>query len=177
MTNPSPSSNGASSDSKGDNSTKIILIVLGLGLCCVGVPVLGILMAIALPSFLNQADRARETEALVTIGSMARAQQAYRLESPEFATTVEELGVGIAPESPNYTYAIVPQPDPAASVYMTATPQIEGLSGISSGVFSTDDTGETTQVVCESEDATPPPMPSFDPASGVATCPDGSSEP
>jgi type IV pilus assembly protein PilA len=177
MTNPNPSSNGASSDSKSNNSTKIILIVLGVGLCCVGVPIAGILAAIALPSFLNQADRARESEAWVTIGSMARAQQAYRLESPEFATTVEELEVGIISESPNYSYAIVPQPDPATSVYMTATPKLEDLSGFSSGVFSTDDTGGTTQIVCESEDATPPPIPSFDPDSGIATCPDGSSEP
>ncbi|MEB3267857.1 MAG: type IV pilin-like G/H family protein [Leptolyngbya sp.] len=168
-------SNGASAAPSSNNTTKIVLIVLGVTLCCLGVPILGVISAIALPSFLNQADRAREAEGVTTLGALTRAQQAYRLENPEFAPTVEALDM-LAADSPNYTYAVVPQPDPATSVYLTATAQVEGVSSFSAGVFLTDpsgETGATTQVICEGEDA-PPAPPSFDPASGIATCPAGS---
>lgn len=174
--NSEPPSNGASAESQSNNTTKIVLIVLGIGLCCLGIPIAGIIAAIGLPSFINQADRARESEAAVTLGSLARAQQAYRIENPEFATAIEELEMGIAPDSPNYTYAIVPQSDPAASVYITATPKVEELSGFSTGVFTTDDAGSTTRVICKSDDEIPPALPSFDPDSGIATCPDGATE-
>lgn len=48
--------------------------------------VIGILSAISLPQFLDQASRARQTEAETTLGTINRAQQLYRLENPEFGT-------------------------------------------------------------------------------------------
>lgn len=57
--------------------------------------IIGILSAIALPSFLNQANRARESEASTYVGTINRAQQAYRLESPLFSATFENLEAGI----------------------------------------------------------------------------------
>ncbi|HIK54809.1 MAG TPA: prepilin-type N-terminal cleavage/methylation domain-containing protein, partial [Synechococcales cyanobacterium M55_K2018_004] len=42
--------------------------------------IIGILSAIALPSFLNQANKARQSEASTYVGSMNRGQQAYYLE-------------------------------------------------------------------------------------------------
>ena len=42
--------------------------------------IIGILSAIALPSFLNQANKARQAEAETYVGSMNRAQQAEYLE-------------------------------------------------------------------------------------------------
>lgn len=47
--------------------------------------IIGILAAIALPSFLNQASRARETEAQTNLGAVNRGQQAFLLEYGEFA--------------------------------------------------------------------------------------------
>ncbi len=66
--------------------------------------IIGILAAIALPSFLNQANKARQVEAKTYVGSMNRAQQAYYLEETEFAPGIEQLELGIS-ESQNYTYA------------------------------------------------------------------------
>ncbi len=79
--------------------------------------IIGILSAIALPSFLNQANKARASEAKTYIGSMNRAQQAYYLENGNFAyngaptiTTDEvafsSLGLGIAESTDNYIYKI-----------------------------------------------------------------------
>ncbi|MEO1294342.1 MAG: prepilin-type N-terminal cleavage/methylation domain-containing protein [Cyanobacteria bacterium J06636_16] len=47
--------------------------------------IIGILAAIALPSFLNQASRARESEGKTNIGAINRAQQAYLAEFGRFA--------------------------------------------------------------------------------------------
>jgi type IV pilus assembly protein PilA len=68
--------------------------------------IIGILAAVALPSLLSQANKAKQVEARNNIGAMNRAQQAYHLENNnQFATTVANLGIGIK-NSANYTYTI-----------------------------------------------------------------------
>ncbi|MBD1861234.1 MULTISPECIES: type IV pilin-like G/H family protein [Trichocoleus] len=68
--------------------------------------IIGILSAIALPSFLNQANKAKQSEAKQNVGSMNRAQQAYYLENSTFGSTVENLGLGIQTQTTNYTYTV-----------------------------------------------------------------------
>lgn len=66
--------------------------------------IIGILSAIALPSFLNQANKAKQSEAKTYVGSMNRAQQAFYLEQNQFAADGEfgSLGLGIATQTTNY---------------------------------------------------------------------------
>jgi type II secretion system protein G len=66
--------------------------------------IIGILAAIALPSFLNQANKAKQSEAKTYTGSMNRGQQAYYLENDEFSTEIGELGLGIKTQTANYIY-------------------------------------------------------------------------
>ena len=66
--------------------------------------IIGILAAIALPSFLNQASKARQSEAKTYVGSMNRGQQAYYLEKQQFAPSLDALAVGIALTTANYGY-------------------------------------------------------------------------
>ena len=68
--------------------------------------IIGILAAIALPSFLNQANKAKESESKQYIGSMNRTQQAYFLEKDDFATRIDLLGLGIKTQTATYTYNI-----------------------------------------------------------------------
>ena len=68
--------------------------------------IIGILAAIALPSFLNQANRARQSEAATYIGSMNRAQQAFYLENSRFTDDLGALGLGISAETEFYNYEI-----------------------------------------------------------------------
>jgi len=65
--------------------------------------IIGILAAIALPSFLNQANKARESEAKTYIGSMNRGQQAYYLENDAFGT-LAQIGIGIPTSTGYYKY-------------------------------------------------------------------------
>ena len=64
--------------------------------------------AIALPSFLNQANKAKQSEAKTYVGSMNRAQQAYYLENTQFALSSNfgNLGLGVATQTTNYKYMI-----------------------------------------------------------------------
>jgi type IV pilus assembly protein PilA len=74
----------------------------------------GILAAIALPSFLDQASKAKQVEAKMYLGTLNRAQQGYMLERARFADSVSELGVTLY-NSPNYSYSI--QLDSAGTQY------------------------------------------------------------
>lgn len=66
--------------------------------------IIGILSAIALPSFLNQAAKAKQSEAKTYVGSVNRAQQSYRIENTQFATTIDEMKIGIPTSTDYYTY-------------------------------------------------------------------------
>ena len=68
--------------------------------------IIGILAAIALPSFLNQANKAKESEAKTYVGSTVRAQQAYFLENSQFASNFARVELGINTNTKNYNYTI-----------------------------------------------------------------------
>jgi type IV pilus assembly protein PilA len=68
--------------------------------------IIGILAAIALPSFLNQANKAKESEAKTYVGSTVRAQQAYFLENSTFATNFAKVELGINTSTKNYSYTM-----------------------------------------------------------------------
>jgi len=115
--------------------------------------IIGILAAIALPSFLNQANRARQSEAKTYIGSMNRAQQAFYLENSQFTEDLGALGLGIASQTEFYNYDIRLN-TPSATVAPVATNQAQPrndngpspvkayLGGVAVGVVNTS-TGTT----------------------------------
>lgn len=69
--------------------------------------IIGILAAIALPTFLGQAQKARFAQAKLYVGTMSRNQQAYYLEKRVFATDLNALGIPNA-NSSAYSYNILP---------------------------------------------------------------------
>jgi type IV pilus assembly protein PilA len=77
--------------------------------------IVGVLSSIALPSYLNQAVKARSSEAKATLGQINRAQQAYRVEKGTFADSVSNLETNI--QSKYFTYDI----SAGSSNFITAT--------------------------------------------------------
>ena len=67
--------------------------------------IIGILSAIALPSFLNQANKARESEAANNVGAINRAQQAFYVENSRFGSNMDVLDLGIG-DTKNYAYSV-----------------------------------------------------------------------
>lgn len=58
---------------------------------------LGVLAAVALPTFIGQIGKAREVEFINSLGTINRSQQAYHWEKGFFAGTLAEMGVTLEP--------------------------------------------------------------------------------
>ncbi len=69
--------------------------------------IIGLLAAIALPSFLTQAQKARFAEAKTYIGTMSRLQQTYYLERKTFTDDIGKLNVGVNTSTASFTYSVI----------------------------------------------------------------------
>jgi len=138
----------------------------------VTIAIIGILSAIALPSFLNQAARAKQTSAKLTIGSVNRAQQAYRLEKPTFAGTWTDLEVGIPDQDQDYTYTLGSASDIETTIKAESeAPELKDYSG---GVVVLEDSGQTSVAACQTIKAGGSAiLPTLDRATGAACDGDG----
>lgn len=108
--------------------------------------IIGILSAIALPSFLNQANKAKQAEAQTYVGSINRGQQAYYLEKTVFGN-LSNLELGISNTS-NYTYSSAPSGTIANTL---ATPKgvLKAYAGKVWIATATDGTATTLALLCE----------------------------
>ena len=129
----------------------------------------------------QQSIRARESEARTYVGATGRAQQAYFLEKAKFATELDDLGVGIQPETENYRYQLVPQGNGTERAFATATAKRPELRSYASAVFVVEQNGEkiTIMGICRTEQSSqkPPKMPKLkqvDSGSFEIECPIGS---
>ena len=121
--------------------------------------IIGILAAIALPSFLNQAAKAKQSEAKSYVGSVNRAQQAYRIEKATFADTITALEIGIPTTTVDFVYAITPAKGVATSTTFTATPKdTTTLRAYAGGVQVLAASGQSSAAACQTTapSATPP---------------------
>jgi type II secretory pathway pseudopilin PulG len=90
-----------------------------------------VISALAIPSYLNQANKARTAEAKMVLGSMNRSQHFYRVENGTFATDVEELRLRFSIGSyqnnayytPYYVYTI-DVPNNIQEIHHLATPSV-----------------------------------------------------
>lgn len=111
--------------------------------------IIGILSAIALPSFLNQANKAKQAEAQTYVGSINRGQQAYYLEKTVFGN-LSNLELGISNTS-NYTYDSAPSGTGGTVATTTADPKgvLKGYAGKVWIATATDGTATTLALLCE----------------------------
>lgn len=179
MTQPSDFENEPVPSEQKSSLPTTLLIVGGVGCGCLGLLVLlGIVSAIALPSFLSQANKAKQAEAKSFVGSMARAQQAYYLEKETFSDSIENLNIGVKSDTNNYRYQILPQAG-KKSVMITAQAKSERLKSYTGAVFAVKKGQEVITVggICETDrpTTTPPAMPKLSsPDSPSLNCPPGS---
>ncbi|MEH2307358.1 type IV pilin-like G/H family protein [Nostoc sp.] len=114
--------------------------------------IIGILSAIALPSFLNQANKGKQSEAKQYTGSMNRAQQAYLLENGDFTSTMDKLGLGIRTQTENYAYDINGGTTLVANNGISLKGTLKSYKGVvvKSIVLSTSE-ATTLAVLCQSD--------------------------
>jgi len=120
----------------------ILWIFAGCGCLFLGLIILGIVSAIVLPSFLDQATKAKQSEAKKHIRSITRMQQSIYLEKSTFVRSIEELNLGILPETESYRYQIVTSKQ-IPGVMATAEAKESGLKSYTGVVFEIKKNGKT----------------------------------
>jgi type IV pilus assembly protein PilA len=144
--------------------------------------IIGILAAIALPSFLNQATAAKQSEGRQNIAALTRAQQNWRGSNSTFANNLDKLAIGVvkgtgvtdATSSSVYSYALI---DTAADLATAgATPKDSKLKAYSGGTASTVNSEGNpvwNSVLCE---ANTPSVAAAAAPTAVLVCPAGYSQ-
>ena len=115
--------------------------------------IIGILSAIALPAFLNQANKAKQSEGKQYISSINKGQQAFYAENTKFGTDIPALGLGLKTATTNYDYTIA-APVGGSTADATATPNastIQSLKGYAGGVglVEAGEAKTTQSILCE----------------------------
>jgi prepilin-type N-terminal cleavage/methylation domain-containing protein len=107
--------------------------------------IVGVLAAIALPSFLNQIGKARGSEAKSNLGTINRSQQAYRLEQNQFANALTNLDAKVTGKF--YTYTVAGAVNTATAV----TTPVAGNGDLKVSSAYVRQNGDTfIQLICES---------------------------
>lgn len=97
--------------------------------------IVGVLAAIALPSFLNQSARARHSQAITYLGAANRAQQAHYQEQLQFAGSMAELGLAHLEDSSLYRYEFREPDIETAAIEAIATADNPALRGFLGAVY------------------------------------------
>ena len=116
--------------------------------------IIGILAAVALPSFLSQSAKSRQSEAKTNVGALNRAQQTYYFEKLTFTETISDLGLGIS-NTNSYSYSATAAGVGGITngVVNKATSLKSDLKAYAGGVFKST-TDQTTQaILCEANAA------------------------
>jgi type IV pilus assembly protein PilA len=110
----------------------------------IAVIIIGVLSAIALPSYLNQTAKARGSEAKANLGSINRSQQAYRWEYRQFADQMSSLDIKVPSKYHRYSILSGNTTD-TATVTISQRPDLKVVSGA-----ITQNNDIFTQIICES---------------------------
>ena len=110
--------------------------------------IIGILSAIALPAFLSQANKAKQSEAKQYVASMNKGQQAYYAENPSFGTSVAILGLGLKTQTTNYQYYVTGTTGSASALANPVSGTLKGYAG-GVGLVDAGEAKTTQSILCE----------------------------
>jgi type IV pilus assembly protein PilA len=122
--------------------------------------IIGILAAIALPNFLNQAGKAKQSEAKQNVALINKTQNSYRAEKSAFAGSFAKLAIGSVTDTvsagqgttTNYTYVITAADANPDTVSITASTSDSALKSFSGGAVrfaNTDSQSIISTTICE----------------------------
>ena len=96
--------------------------------------IIGILAAIALPNFLNQASKAKQSEAKQNVALVNKTQNSFRAENSAFAASFDVLAIGSVTgdatgTTSNFTYGITGGTDSSSVAAAPRDASLKGMSG------------------------------------------------
>lgn len=134
-------------DDKGFTLIELLVVII----------IIGVLSAIALPNFLNQTAKAKQSEAKQNVGVINRAQTAHRTEAQAFATSFDVLAIGSLASATgnatttNYSYDITGVTD-AATIKATAKDtSLKAYSGGTNRFVNAQSQSVMASVLCEAK--------------------------
>ena len=118
--------------------------------------IIGILSAIALPAFLNQTAKAKQSEAKTNISAINTAQTAFRTEQQAFATGFDVLGLGTlkgnnTASTTNYSYTLTGGTDTATIASQSPDASLKTYGGASSRFTNASSQSAIASVICEAQ--------------------------
>jgi type IV pilus assembly protein PilA len=144
------------------------------------IPIILILAALSIPSLFGCVNKAKQAEAKNYTGVFNRSQQAYYLENSKFASSFQELQLGIMTQTVDYNYYIktINKPVKHEITYFYSVPRQPGHKSYVGAVTTMKDNTKNNEILtqtigCETESPT-----QIQPANptvklGVLTCPNG----
>jgi type IV pilus assembly protein PilA len=144
--------------------------------------IVGILAAIAMPNFLNQAVKARQSEAKQSLGLVNRGQASYRTEFSTFSNSFDRLAVGVGlvgnttAQTGNYGYTLDSTTDPQTKATIIAQPVDAAAKSYTGGnlrYVNVQNQAVGGSIICESKSPSTgvPPIILF-PGNAALECPD-----
>jgi type IV pilus assembly protein PilA len=114
--------------------------------------ILGILSAIALPSFLNQGNKAKEAEAILNVGAINRGQQIYRVDpaNTTFASAISSLEVGVGTETSNFRFSLAGVGNTSAIILANPKDAV-AVKGVAGRVDLIAATGVINEIICKND--------------------------
>jgi type IV pilus assembly protein PilA len=117
--------------------------------------IIGILAAIALPNFLNQNAKAKQSEAKQNVAAINRVQTSLRTENTGFTSTFDVLAIGSLTGSGstagtvNYDYALTGTLDTATVVAQSKDTSLKSYTGGNFRYVNTASQSTVSAAVCE----------------------------
>jgi type IV pilus assembly protein PilA len=141
--------------------------------------IIGILAAIALPNFLNQSAKAKQTEAKQNISTINRVQTLYRIENPNFADSFNKLAIGSLASTTgtvttgNYEYTLTAANENATLLATAKDTSLKAYSGGNNRYTNDESKSVITSVICEAitPGITAASLPGVSSLSSGPTCP------
>ena len=117
--------------------------------------IIGILAAIALPNFLNQTAKAKQTEAKQNIGMINRVQSIHRSQNNQFANSFDLLAIGTlsgaadAAATNSYSYTLTASTESASILAQSRDEGLKGYSGGTNRYRNSTSQSVIASVICE----------------------------
>ncbi|PSB56954.1 type IV pilin-like G/H family protein [Chamaesiphon polymorphus] len=139
--------------------------------------IIGILAAVALPNFLNQNAKAKQSEAKQNVSAINRVQTSLRTEKTAFTSTFDVLAIGAlagnsdTASTVNYTYTLTGTIDTATVIAQSKDTSLKSYTGGNFRYTNTASQSTVVSAVCETlqPGTDTAVVPTFAEAAGVAT--------